>query len=363
MSDAPSIPSDSDQRGGLRGLVDALWRVHKHDDTAVLGIVTATEGSTYRKRDALVLLDRGGLRHGVISGGCLEPALEDAARAVLESGRAICTEFDTRSDEDLLFGSGIGCRGRVRLALLPLPPQAPLARALFGVVEHGVALDVALRVEGEGLGAGHAEFVENSTMLHPGFAWDAHGRDAAMIDKTSAHALRIAPPAQILLLGAGPETAPFAAFARRLGWCVSVIEHRGRWAAFARAAQVDELIDLAPEASAARLTHERADAVVLMSHNYAIDLAHLRACARSAIGYVGLLGPGARRDALLAELGEESAAPLRPRLHAPVGLDLGGHGGEAVALAIVAELQKYFSARRSFASPSPQREKMAQSAG
>jgi len=350
MSDAPSIPSDSDQRGGLRGLTDALWRVRKHDDTAVLGIVIATEGSTYRKRDALVLLDHGGLRHGVISGGCLEPALENAARAVLESGHAVCAEFDTRSDEDLLFGSGIGCRGRVRLALLPLPPQAPLARALFGVVEHGVALDVALRVDGGDLGAGYAEFVENSTMQHPGFAWDAGGRDASMIDTTRAHTLRIAPPAQILLLGAGPETAPFATFARRLGWCVSVVEHRGRWAAFARAAQVDELIDLAPEASAARLARERADAaipdaVVLMSHNYAIDLAHLRACARSAIRYVGLLGPGARRDALLAELGDELAAALRPRLHAPVGLDLGGHGGEAVALAIAAELQQHFSSR------------------
>ena len=354
MTDAPSMRTDSDARGGLRGLTDALWRVHKHDDTAVLGIVIATEGSTYRKRDALVLLDPSGLRHGVISGGCLEPALEDAARTVLESGRAAVTEFDTRSDEDLLFGSGIGCRGRVRLLLLPLPPRAPFARALFGVVENGAALDVALRTEGEDIGAGQAHFVENSTMPH--FLWDTAGRESmysvrdarnspSEADSPNSHRLRIAPPPQVLLLGAGPETAPFATFARRLGWFVSVVEHRGRWAAFAREAQVDELIDLAPEASAARLARENADAVILMSHNYAIDLAHLRACATSAIGYVGLLGPGARRDALLTELGAELAAKLRPRLHAPVGLDLGGHGGEAVAIAIAAELQQHFSNR------------------
>jgi len=349
MTDAPSLPNDSDTRGGLRGLTDALWRVHKHNETAVLGIVIATEGSTYRKRDALVLLDRSGLRHGVISGGCLEPALEDAARAVLESGRAAITEFDTRSDEDLLFGSGIGCRGRVRLALVPLPPQAPLARALFGVVEHGVVLEVALEVEGDDLGAGRARRVENPSTTPSDFAWDASGGDKSRPGESGAAAnlrrLRITPPPQILLLGAGPETAPFAAFARRLGWFVSAVEHRGRWAAFARTAQIDELIDLAPEASAAQLARERADAVVLMSHNYAIDLAHLGACALSDIGYIGLLGPGARRDALLAELGDEVAAQLLPRLHAPVGLDLGGHGGEAVALAIAAELQKYFSAR------------------
>ncbi|TLY53369.1 MAG: XshC-Cox1-family protein [Gammaproteobacteria bacterium] len=347
MTDAPSVRTDSESCCGLRGLTDALWRVHKHDDTAVLGMVIATEGSTYRKRDALVLLDRAGLRHGVISGGCLEPALEEAARAVLEGGRAAVTEFDTRSDEDVLFGSGIGCRGRVRLLLLPLPPRAPLARALFGVVEHGAALDLALCVEGADMGMGRAGFVGNPTP-HSDFIWDASGRDESRRDDALAlaHRLRIAPPPQVLLLGAGPETAPFAVFARRLGWFVNVVEHRGRWAAFARAATIDELIDLAPEASAARLVSERTDAVILMSHNYAIDLTHLRACALSAIGYIGLLGPGARRDALLAELGDDLAAKLLPRLHAPVGLDLGGHGGEAVALAVAAELQQYFSARR-----------------
>jgi xanthine dehydrogenase accessory factor len=124
-----------------------------------------------------------------------------------------------------------------------------------------------------------------------------------------------------------------------------VVEHRGRWAAFAQAAQVDSLLDLAPESAASALAEEHADAVVLMSHNYAIDLQYLRFCAHNAIDYVGLLGPSARRDALLDELGAADTQRLKPRLHAPVGLDLGGHGAEAIALAIAAELQHYFSAR------------------
>jgi xanthine dehydrogenase accessory factor len=69
----------------------------------------------------------------------------------------------------------------------------------------------------------------------------------------------------------------------------------------------------------------------------------LRFCADGP-AYVGLLGPIARRDALLAELGA-AAERLRPRLHAPVGLDLGGSGPEAIALAIAAELQQVFAKR------------------
>jgi xanthine dehydrogenase accessory factor len=53
-----------------------------------------------------------------------------------------------------------------------------------------------------------------------------------------------------------------------------------------------------------------------------------------------LLGPPARRDRLLTELGA-LAAGLRPRLHAPVGLPLGGRAPESIALAIIAELHAF----------------------
>jgi xanthine dehydrogenase accessory factor len=328
--------------GGLRGLLDALWRIHTRDETAVLGIVIGTEGSTYQKPGALVLLDADGLRHGVISGGCLEPALEHAAQEVHASGRAASVDFDTRSDEDLLFGSGIGCRGRVQLLLLPLPPKSPLARALFAALDLGSTLELTLAIDGPDAGSGHAALVTKSTMQHPVPGWDTFG-NAATVTLTNALTVNVIQPPRLLLLGAGPETPPLAAFARRLGWFVSVVEHRARWSIFTAAAQPDQLIDLAPAAAATRLNEEHADAIIVMSHNYAIDLQHLAFCARSDASYVGLLGPGTRRDALLAELPPADEQRLKPRLHAPVGLNLGGHGPEAIALAISAELQRHFS--------------------
>ena len=124
----------------------------------------------------------------------------------------------------------------------------------------------------------------------------------------------------------------------------SVVEHRGRWSGFARAGRADKFIALAPAAAIAALAGERSDAAVVMSHNFALDAQYLRFCATSDVDYVGLLGPPARRDALLAELGAD-AARLRPRLHAPVGLDPGGSGPETIALATIAELQQHFARR------------------
>ena len=78
-------------------------------------------------------------------------------------------------------------------------------------------------------------------------------------------------------------------------------------------------------------------AAVVMSHHLDSDLHYLRALAHSQLPYVGLLGPAARREKLLGDLGED-AGKLRARLRAPVGLDIGGRAPESIALSIIGEV-------------------------
>ena len=328
-------------RGGLLGLLDALNATHAGGDRAVLGIVYATSGSTYQKAGALVLLDEQGLRHGVISGGCLEPELEERARAVLANERADVVDFDMRTDEDAIFGSGTGCHGRIRLLLLPQRPGAPFSRALNILGDATTPLDLRVVVNGDDIGAGDARIGESD------FHWSGNGNSSDGKLTADTVSLRLGSPPRIVLLGAGAETIPFQEFVRQLGWRSCVVEHRGRWLDFARRADVDELIELPPQAASERWRARRVDAAVLMSHNYSIDLGNLALCAQTDIGYIGLLGPADRRDTLLRELGAEMAALVRDRLHAPVGLALGGSGPGVLALSIAAELQRYFSKRTS----------------
>jgi xanthine dehydrogenase accessory factor len=227
--------------------------------------------------------------------------------------------------------------------LLPQPRAAPLAQALRQATLKGAGLTLTLVLEGEAIGAGEAAIAGNeSTMAAREWGWDANGAARGGATVAQRTELQIAPPPRVLLLGAGPETPPLLDFMRHFGWFVTVVEHRGRWSAFASAELADSVLALPPSAAIGALAGERVDAAIAMSHNYAIDAQYLRFCAQREIAYVGLLGPPARRDALLAELGVE-ADRLSPRLHAPVGLDLGGSGPEAIALAIVAELQRFFT--------------------
>ncbi|MDE2450072.1 MAG: XdhC family protein, partial [Gammaproteobacteria bacterium] len=90
-------------------------------------------------------------------------------------------------------------------------------------------------------------------------------------------------------------------------------------------------------------------AAVVMSHHLPSDLEYLRVLSASSLAYVGLLGPPARREKLLSELGSE-AERLRSRLRAPVGLNLGGRAPEAIALAIVAEIHAFVQGKQQVSS-------------
>ncbi|HSX61525.1 MAG TPA: XdhC family protein [Tahibacter sp.] len=310
------IPAAGDD-GGLRAILRALRTPRAAP--AVLAVVVATEGSTYRKPGALILLPQQGVRIGWLSGGCLEAELEHAAARVAADGRAHHLRLDTRSDDDLVFGSSSGCRGVVELMLLPLDESAPLLAALRSL-ERAQALALDLGTDGSGV-------ADDGTQR-----WEWRATAPATDRRWS---LRLIAPKRLLLLGAGPESRPLLRLAHLLGWSVEAVETRARW--FDALAAADALH---ANVEALALPRTRFDAAVVMSHHYSRDRDFLNYCADSAIPWVGLLGPIARRDALLAELDAPARERLLPRLHAPVGLRLGGEGPEAIALSIAAALQR-----------------------
>src|SRR5579863_1102241 len=120
-----------------------------------LGVLVHTEGSTYRKPGALILIAAHGEYAGLISGGCLEGDLREHARAVIHSGEARLVSYDTRGEDDLLWGLGLGCEGAMQVLMLRAGPAndwqplthlaASLAanqRTAFGVVTESRSVSV-----------------------------------------------------------------------------------------------------------------------------------------------------------------------------------------------------------------------------
>jgi xanthine/CO dehydrogenase XdhC/CoxF family maturation factor len=168
-------------------------------------------------------------------------------------------------------------------------------------------------------------------------------RHAGAAQATTSFLQYLGPRPHLLICGGGPDAIPVAAGAVALGWKVTVVDHRPAYAvprhfpgATVLRADADKLrsaVDL-----------ERCHAAVVMSHHLASDASYLRIAKPGSPQYVGLLGPRSRREHLANELGDAMNA-LTPRLHSPVGLNIGAVTPEGIALAIVSQIHAWLAGR------------------
>ncbi|MDD2950461.1 MAG: XdhC family protein, partial [Sulfuricurvum sp.] len=72
------------------------------------------------------------------------------------------------------------------------------------------------------------------------------------------------------------------------------------------------------------------------------------------VSYIGIMGPQKRTKSIISSFSQFSETLfMDPRLHNPIGLDLGGESPESIALSICAEIE----ANRNRATPMSLREK------
>jgi xanthine/CO dehydrogenase XdhC/CoxF family maturation factor len=327
----------------------------------VLATVYETLGSTYSKPGHRILIAADGRYQGLVSGGCLEGDVAERARAVLETGRAVAVTYDMRGEADELFGLGVGCEGLIRILLQPLLP-APGYQPFALIAQHLLASRpavVATVIEG-----GHPRMTAGATMIMQAGsreAWDLDDTAQDMLAKECERALRsggtryskdesglgvlyamLKPLPRLLLLGAGLDAIPLVNMAADLGWRVTVVDHRPAYLERGGFERADRVVHVVPRRLAATVSLADFDAIIVMSHHLTTDRTYLGQLADVATRYLGVLGPRARKERLLAGL-DERAQALRSRLKGPVGLDIGADSPEAIALSVLAELQATLS--------------------
>ncbi len=347
--------------GSLHQLLPMYERARVERSPLVLATIVATRGSTYRKAGAQMLIGPGGRYEGILSGGCLEGDLAAHAASVLETGTPKSVRYDNRGDDDLLWGLGAGCEGGMDVWLLRLDPAAnwepfaTLARCFEqrARARYAFVLDSAAPA----LPVGATLWLAGGPTPRPGLpepvaAWlaaqadESQGPVAAGTIEFDRPPVRLfvastPVPRELLLIGGGPDALPVVELGATLGWRVTVADHRPAYADPARFPRARRVLQTTPSQLGQHVDLARFDAAVIMSHHIATDLAGLQALAATSIPYVGLLGPASRRQRLLADLGTASTAKFGPRLHAPVGLELGGRDPASIALAITAEIQAH----------------------
>ncbi len=311
-----------------------------------LGVLVETAGSTYRKSGALMLIAANGDSAGLLSGGCLEGDLAEYARSVIETGTARLVTYDLRGGDDLVWGLGLGCEGAMHILLMCLGPGndwQPLTRFSEALAAHQ-PVSVGIVVASERASSPVGTVVLGGEEVDRALVAATHSGRTGWFESASPRwkvfLLPLSLPPKLLLLGAGPDAAPVVEFAARLNWKVTLVDHRPAYADASHFPLAERVLQSQPDEWPNAMDPRQFAAAVVMSHHLPSDLKYLRTLAATPIPYIGLLGPPPRREKLLADL-EDTADEIRPRLHAPVGLPLGGRSPESIALSIVAEIHAF----------------------
>ena len=343
---------------GIPALLD-FYHLHASEESLVLVTIIATQGSTYRKPGAMMLISRDESFEGMISGGCLEGDLLHHAAEVFNSGQAKFVTYDMHAGDDLVWNLGLGCDGVIHLLLQRLDGECG-----FEFLEQLDASHAARRAALIALKTGS----NGSTPVGSTALLDRAGRacgDPALLEILQDASkevwpewrcrkigvsdsnevgdmilVNIPPQTRVVVCGAGPDAVPVVRALSALDWDVHIVDHRPSYARGDRFPDKCRVIQARPEQLSEVVNLDEVDAAVVMSHHLDNDSIYLSQLAKKDIAYLGCLGPRARRD----RLRDMAGCPDR-QVFGPVGLDIGAELPEAIALSLAAEIHAVLNRR------------------
>ncbi len=291
-----------------------------------LATLVRLEGSGYRRPGAKLLIRDDGSPAGQVSGGCLESDLRERAQRLLSArGAPELVHYDTGGNEDTLWGLGLGCNGKLDIFLQRIAPDDPVEQlpALLARLSGDEAFALSTPLEGPGAGR-----------IAPGPPLPVGQTGIAAESGVPMFVDHLAPPPDVVVVGAGDDAMPLVRLAARAGFRVTLVDHRAAYATAARFPDAASLVVARPGSAGLEAPGGARTYAVVMNHALALDKAWALHFAATAAPYIGLLGPAKRRDEILAALPPEG----RARVYGPIGLDIGAEGAEQIAIGIVAEI-------------------------
>ena len=303
----------------MREVLGELSEWTKAGEDIALATVVETWGSSPRPLGSKMVVTRSGKMAGSVSNGCIEGAVYEEAQAVLKSRKPKVAAFGVA--DDVALEVGLACGGHIEVFVEPL---GPVHERLIALLQRNEP--ATLRTN---LASGEADLVEGWT---PSGSELAHREGDLLVEPFRR-------PAHLVIVGAIHIAIPLQRLAKLMGYRVTVIDARAKFATKERFPEADELIVAWPDEAMAKLAIDNSTYVVILTHDPKFDLPALRSVLTKDVGYLGAIGSRKtnqnRFDALRAEgFTDEQLA----RVHGPIGLDLGGRGAEETALGILAEI-------------------------
>ena len=176
------------------------------------------------------------------------------------------------------------------------------------------------------------------------------GADAQMLLAKRATELRsypegdvfiqsFAPAPDMYVFGAADFSASMARIGKFLGFHVTVVDPREVFATKERFPDADQVVVEWPDRFLAKASIGPSSAIVVMTHDPKFDLPALQHAVQTEAGYIGAMGAKRTNEERFRKLREAGCTEEQlARIHAPIGLDIGGKSPEETAVSIAAQI-------------------------
>ena len=295
-------------------------------DPVALATVISTWGSAPRPAGSRMAISQSGKISGSVSGGCLEGEVFEQAQAILKGKPASLFHYGV--SDDLAWTVGLSCGGEIDVLVEPL---AQVHRDLMTALE--AERPVVLRTDvGERPGA--------SALLTPADPDAAELLDRENPVRQDGHFLEPFPrPPELFIFGGSHVAIPLTRLASAIGFRVTVVDARSKFADKDRFPEARRVIKAWPDEILKDLPMDGSTYVVILTHDPKFDDPTITAALRGRPRYIGAIGSKKPHRDRVARLVKAGIDPSElERVHAPIGLDLGAQTAEETALAILAQM-------------------------
>ena len=341
----------------MRDLLDQIeiWLINGR--SVALATVIKTWGSSPRPAGAGMAVSDANEIAGSVSGGCVEGAVIDTALQVLKTGKSERLHFGVGDDQ--AWDVGLSCGGEIDVYIRRFDLE-DLEIWKTALSKSGTVC-MALILEGEDPSIGKDLLIEPSSENDPennkrlstlvrNIAFNNQVTGIYQIESPEVIEVFchfIKPAQELILVGGAHIAIPLASLAKSVGFDVIVIDPRKLFSTQDRFPDIKLLLSEWPEKAFQKIILTESSAIVMLTHDPKIDDPALKISLDSPAFYVGALGSRKTHQKRVARLQTAGMDQVKlERIHAPVGLDLGGKTPPEIALGIMAEILQVWYGRK-----------------
>jgi len=340
----------------MKEILQAAVEAIEAQRPAALVTPVATAGSLPTPRNARMLVHEDGSIVGTVGGGRMEAEAQEAAAAVIQAQQPRLIRFSLTAQD--VLGDGLLCGGQATFFVEPVLPTTPVEtfvemQELLGarapgveavrLAEEGPVRRLAARADGASAGSlGSAEL--DQAVLKK--VEEVVAEDSADVEEIEAEGEKVRvfvqalqPRPTVYICGGGHVALALARIVPTAGMRAVVIDDRPEFCSRERFPMVDELYVREFPSAFEGLAIDELAYVAVMTRGHRWDREVVTQALRTRARYIGMIG-SRRKIALIWEaLRKEGFTDADlARVHAPIGLDIGGDTPGEIAISIMAEL-------------------------